>query len=45
MGGGLSSFLAGSTSVFTLESVSLTGYRDGKRREQFRDYKVERQSQ
>ena len=37
MGGGLSSFLSGSNSVFILESVSLTGYHDGKKREQFRD--------
>ena len=31
MGGGLSSFLAGSNSVFILECVSLTKYHDGKK--------------
>ena len=35
MGGGLSSFLAGSNSVFILESVSLTWYHDGKKENNF----------
>ena len=35
MGGGLSSFLSGSNSVFVLESVSLTWYHDGKKENNF----------